>query len=337
MYNKISNGFYLKALWLLILYTSFKVVSTAQSIGSFQPTGHFEEQEFFLENFVTDVTVSINTPGLFNKKGVTYLILFALPNGNSIEWTKGKKLKEGDDWHFDIQHIAAQTRFIREADKKNNYIIAYLIASQKSWPAWKRTTPDSKALIKNLVNKITFMFIDYKPKIILNGHSGGGSFIFGYLDAVEKIPANIERIAFLDSDYGYEDSLHTNKLSSWLKEDKKNKLLVLAYNDSLVIFNGKPLVSPTGGTWYRSRLMQRKLSGSFSFKTSADTSLIWHKALKGRIQIVLKENPTGLIYHTVQVEKNGFIFSMFSGTKFDNRKRFTYFGERVYSQFITEQ
>ena len=337
MYNKISNGFYLKALWLLILYTSFKMVSSAQPIASFQPTGQFDEQEFFLENFVKDVTVSINTPGHFNKKGVTYLILFALPNGNSIEWTKGKKLKEADDWHFDIQHIAAQTRYIREADKKNNYIIAYLMAAQKSWPAWKRTTPDSKTIIKNIVNKISFMFSEYNPKVVLNGHSGGGSFIFGYLDAVEKIPANIERIAFLDSDYGYEDSLHTNKLSTWLKEDKKNKLLVLAYNDSLVIFNGKPLVSPTGGTWYRSRLMQRKLSETFSFKTTADTSLIWHKALKGRIQIVLKENPRGLIYHTVQVEKNGFIFSMFSGTKIDDKKRYTYFGERVYSEYISDK
>lgn len=337
MRNKISKGICLRAVYFLILYTSQNNVTLSQSIASFQPTGSFDEQEFVLENFVKDVTVSINTPGHFNKKGKTYLILFALPNGNSIEWTKGKKLKEGDDWHFDIQHIAAQTRYIREADKKNNYIIAYLLATQKSWPAWKQATPDSKKIIATIVNRIAFMFNDHKPEIVLNGHSGGGSFIFGYLDAVEKIQADISRISFPDSDYGYEDSMHTVKLSNWLKEDKKNKLLVLAYNDSLVIFNGKPLVSPTGGTWYRSRLMQRKLSESFSFKTSADTSLIVHKALKGRIQIVLKENPGGLIYHTVQVEKNGFILSIFSGTKFDNRKRFTYFGDSVYSEFISDQ
>lgn len=337
MHNKIRKGFCLQAVGLFILFTSCKVVTIAQSIASFQPTGSFNEQEFYLENFATDVTVSINTPGNFNKKGKTYLILYALPNGNSIEWTKGKKIKEGEDWHFDIQHIAAQTRYIRTTDKKNNYIIAYLMTKQKSWPAWKRATPDAKAIIKNIVNNISFMFKKHNPQVVLNGHSGGGSFIFGYLDAVEKIPENIERIAFLDSDYGYEDSLHTNKLSAWLKEDKKNKLLVLAYNDSLVIYYDKSLVSPTGGTWYRSRLMQRKLSESFSFKTSADTSLIMYKALKGRIEIILKENPNRLIYHTVQVEKNGFIYSMFSGTKFDDRKRFTYFGERVYSEFISGQ
>ncbi len=336
MHNKISKGICLRIAGLLILCTSCKVVTIAQSIVSFQPTGSFNEQEFYLENFAPDVTVSLNAPDYYNIKGKTYLIVFALPNGNSIEWTKGKKIKEGDDWHFDIQHIAAQTRFIRSIDKKNNYIIAYVMTKQKSWPAWKRTTPDSKTIIKNIVNNIAFMFDSYKPQIVLNGHSGGGSFIFGYLDAVEKIPGNIKRIAFLDSDYGYEDSLHANKLSHWLKEDKKNKLLVLAYNDSLVMYNGKPLVSSTGGTWYRSRLMQRNLAETFSFKTFSDTSFIVHKALNGRIQIILKENPNGLIYHTTQVEKNGFILSLFSGTIYDNRKLFTYFGERAYRKFINE-
>lgn len=108
-----------------------------------------------------------------------------------------------------------------------------------------------------MVDSITDLFKDYAPKIILNSHSGGGSFIFGYLDAVENIPSNVERIAFLDSDYGYEESRHKDKLVTWLQHSKTNKLLVLAYNDSIVIYNGKPLVSPTGGTWYRSRLMQR--------------------------------------------------------------------------------
>src|SRR5688572_5504863 len=174
-------------------------------------------------------------------------------------------------------------RYIRNLDKKNNYIIAYLMAEQKSWPAWKRTTSGAFSLIKNIVDTLLRQFKDYYPRIILNGHSGGGSFIFGYLDAVENIPDNIERIAFLDSDYGYEDSLHTKKIVDWL-QNERHKLFVLAYNDSLVIFNGKPLVSSTGGTWYRSRLMQRKLSETFPFKTVADTAFIYHLALNGRVK-----------------------------------------------------
>jgi hypothetical protein len=210
------------------------------------------------------------------------------------------------------------------------------MAEQKAWPAWKRSTPDAIPMIKNIVDSITNLFSAYAPKIILNGHSGGGSFICGFLDAVDNIPANVERIAFLDSDYGYEEEQHKNKLVHWLQQSKANTLLVLAYNDSVVIYNGKPLVSPTGGTWYRSRLMQQGLSTSFHFRNSSDTTFTRHKALKGRIQFILKENPTGLIYHTQQVEKNGFILSLLSGTKYDKRKYFRYFGERIYGEFISE-
>jgi hypothetical protein len=336
MRNKISIRSCLKTICLINLLTGSFLLSDAQVLKGFNTIQNFAEQEMTTQDQPKDVTININAPLHFNKKGTTYLVLFALPNGNSIEWTKGKKMKEGDDWHYDIQHIAAQTRFVRELDKKNNYIIIYLMAAQKSWPTWKRTIENSKVKIKNIVDSLAERFEEYHPKIILNGHSGGGSFIFGYLDAIEKIPGNVERIVFLDSDYGYEDSLHTKKIVDWLHQDNNNKLIVLAYNDSLVMFNGKPLVSTTGGTWYRSRLMQRKLSESFQFTTNADTSLIRHVALNGRIRFLLKENPNGLIYHTVQVEKNGFILSLLSATKYDKRKYFTYFGERAYGKYISD-
>ena len=54
-----------------------------------------------------------------------------------------------------------------------------------------------------------------------------------------------------------------------------------------------------------------------------------------RIKIILKQNPNALIYHTVQVEKNGFIYSLLSNTRYDKKKYFIYFGERVYEKFIT--
>ena len=328
------NAFHLKIMFLGYLLIGALFCSEAQLLPGFKATGAFNEQELTIKDQWQNVEININTPLLFNKEGKTHLIFFALPNGNSIEWTKGKKIKEGDDWHFNIQHIAAQTRFVRNLDKRNNYIIAYLMADQKSWPTWKRTTTNSVNLIKNIIDSTLNLFKAYSPKIVLNGHSGGGSFIFGYLDAVHEIPDNIDRIAFLDSDYGYEEGIHKNKLINWLNQEKTNKLVVLAYNDSSVIYNGKPLVSPTGGTWYRSRLMQRNLSTSFRFSTVADTALITQRALNGRILFQLKENPGGRIYHTVQVEKNGYILSLLSGTRFDRKKYFTYFGNRAYEKYI---
>ncbi len=335
MKNKVRNRSCFKIITAIILLTCCLPSLQAQILNDFVETGNFNEQELWIKNGHDSVTININAPLHFNKKGETFLVLFALPNGNSIEWTKGKKMNAGDDWHYDIQHIAAQTRYVRKLDKKNNYIIAYLMADNKSWPAWKRTHHGSFDLIRSFVDSLADRFKEYHPKIVLNGHSGGGSFIFGYLDGVARIPGNIDRIAFLDSDYGYDDVFHTKKIIEWLRNEN-HKLVVLAYNDSLVIFNGKPLVSPTGGTWYRSRLMQRKLAEDFPFKTTADTSFIDHSSWNGRIRFILKQNPNGLIYHTVQVEKNGFIFSLLSYTKFDRRKYFTYFGDRVYGKYISD-
>lgn len=326
----------LKKFLLAGLLSVLQFAAQSQTLPGFSNTGIFNEQELTIKDQWKDVIIDLNAPAQLHRGGKTFLVFYALPNGNSIEWTKGKKINPGDDWHFDIQHIAAQTRYVRQLDKKNNYIVAYITTAQKSWPAWKRTTPDSIYIIKNMVDSITRAFNSLHPEIILNSHSGGGSFIFGYLDAVEKIPADIKRIAFLDSDYGYEEKKHSGKLANWLQHSRQNKLLVLAYNDSLVIYNGKPLVSATGGTWYRSRLLQRNLAATFHFSTAVDTGFIWHSSLKGRLQIILKENPSGIIYHTEQVARNGFILSLLSGTKFDKRKYFTYFGERAYQNFISD-
>jgi len=74
----------------------------------------------------------------------------------------------------------------------------------------------------------------------------------------------------------------------------------------------------------------------FVLNMESEKEFINHTALNGRIQIILKENPAGLIYHTEQVAGNGFILSLLSATKFDKKKYFTYFGKRVYEKFISD-
>jgi hypothetical protein len=295
------------------------------------------ETNIRLNNPINKVIIQLNLPdemARISAKKKTLLIFFALPNGNSIEWTMGKQIQAGDDWHYDIQHIAAQTRYLRQVMPDYNIIVAYMANELKSWPAWKRERPNGPMEIRRIVDSVTGIFAYLHPEVMLNSHSGGGSFIFGYLDAVDQIPGQISRIAFIDSDYGYEDSLHSGKLAAWLKASGKHYLNVLAYNDSVVIYNGKPLVSPTGGTWYRSKMMQRKLSESFFFKNASDTILIHYSSLRGRIDIYLKTNSEGKIYHTEQVARNGFIHTVLSGTKYQRKAGYRYWGERVYGGFI---
>src|SRR4051812_20622924 len=82
-----------------------------------------------------DVKVTMDIPHYKYRNSI--LIFFALPNGNSTAQTMGKKLEPGDDWHFDIQHIKAQTDFLREK-LKDNIVVAYLENNYKSWPSWKQ-------------------------------------------------------------------------------------------------------------------------------------------------------------------------------------------------------
>ena len=105
------------------------------------------------------------------------LVLYALPNGNTIEQTVGKQMKESVDWHYDIQHIGAQTRYLRNLDLDFNLITVYLETEQKSWPAWKAETKNYKEIVTELIEHLRSYF-DSNVNVILTGHSGGGRFIF---------------------------------------------------------------------------------------------------------------------------------------------------------------
>jgi len=280
-----------------------------------------------------EVRILINAPAQesFAANKPVLLVFYALPNGNTIEQTVGKTLKPGDDWHFDIQHIGAQTRWLRGVITNRIIVVAYLEAGAKSWPAWRKTHADR--VIVDLLDGVRGIFSSNRTEVVLASHSGGGSLIFGYLNAVEKIPQDVKRIAFLDSDYGYDFKLHADKIKSWLAAADENHLCVLAYQDYLTRLNGKPFVSEQGGTWGRSRAMLDDLGAQFQFTDRTNGGLETFSALDGRIQFLLKENPERKILHTVQVERNGFIQALLSGTANED-KGYEYFGERVYSRWI---
>lgn len=284
---------------------------------------------FCIEN---GIKFTIDQPFDFDKKRNTVIVFYALPNGNTTGQTMGKKIEAGDDWHYDIQHIRAQTRFLRKEMKKTNLFVIYLENNFKSWPAWKEKYNNYKLLLPRLLDSLTALIETDKKVVYLNGHSGGGSFIFGYLDGVQKIPDLVKRISFIDSDYGY-DSSYYPKISSWLQSDSKACLNVFAYNDSIALFNGKPIVSPKGGTWYKSHLLLHHLESDFNFKKKTTDSLITYISQSKQIQFFFKVNIDRGIYHTQQVELNGFIHSVLCGTKNDSR-RYTYYGDRVYKNLI---
>jgi hypothetical protein len=280
------------------------------------------------------VRLVIDQPALPAPGQPLRVALFAVPNGNSIEQTAGKTVGPNDDWHFGIQHIRAQTRWLRKSGGMPDLIVVYLENTERAWPAWRKKRDPDNAHAGRLLDLLRRRFQGWKPAFTLTGHSGGGALVFALLDSAAEIPSDVERIAFLDSNYAYDPAKgHAKKLISWLQAPEKHFLTVIAYEDHLGRLNGKPFVSESGGAWGRSMAMKHDLAAAFAFTESQSASCERFMAAAGRIGFYLKRNPEGKILHTVQVERNGFIHALLAGTAADE-KGYAYLGDRVYDDLI---
>lgn len=267
----------------------------------------------------------------------TLLVLYTTPNGSSIEQTMGSALAPGVDWHFDIQHVAAQIRRLREIDKRENIVLVCLEAEGRSWPTWRQRRPNSGLLIRELVSQL-FKRIPGSPvRVALTGHSGGGSFIFGYLNGGATIPDYIERIGLLDADYSFDEAEgHAEKLLTWLNADAVRRLVVLAYDDRNVTLNSKPIVSPAGGTYRASHRMIDALGKDKPFNATTDYRGLFdrYEGLGGQAVVLIHKNPDNKILHSALVgEMNGLLFALTQGTP-DEKLWGKFGGPRAYTSWL---
>lgn len=269
-----------------------------------------------------------------------HLIIYATPNGNTIEQTLGCATAPGLDWHFDIQHIAAQTRRLREVSPHENIVLACIEAEGLSWPAWRGQHPNNATLLRALVESLLVSLKDQFPlsqpvRVTLSGHSGGGSFLFGFLNSSDTIPNYIDRIAFLDANYSYRDEeRHGDKLLTWLQSVPTKHLVVLAYDDRNIILNGKNVVGPTGGTFRASERMIARFQQELTLAQRQRDSVKTYRELDGRLLFRIHLNPENKILHTALVgEMNGFLDSMTSATPQASLWG-TFNSKRAYAQWI---
>lgn len=66
-----------------------------------------------------------------------------------------------------------------------------------------------------------------------------------------------------------------------------------------------------------------------------DSGIRHYSGAAGRIQFFLKENPERRIWHTLQVEKNGFIHGILTSTPLQDRG-YEYLGKPCYIRWIAE-
>ncbi|HND55286.1 MAG TPA: hypothetical protein PLV92_22890, partial [Pirellulaceae bacterium] len=255
-----------------------------------------------------------NSPSLTGRT----LVVYATPNGNSIEQTLGRESAPGLDWHFDIQHVAAQIRHVRHARLaraallERQIVLAVVESPKLSWPTFVRERADSGQIIRELVDELAKQH--RADEIVLMAHSGGGAFLFRLIDEHASLPAAYRSFVFLDANYAFNgEKRHGEKLADWLKHDDRRSLIVIAYDDREIRLNDKPVVGPTGGTFRATERMLVDLKPRLELKQIESGDWSTHTALGGRLQTHVHRNPMNKILHTALVgEMNGVVFALTS-------------------------
>lgn len=261
------------------------------------------------------------------------LIVFATPNGNTAEQSYGALAKEGRDWHYDIQHIGAQYRYIQSRSEDTDVALVILQPGQLSWPAFRQSVAGADQQIRRLIESLQSKF--RADETYLTCHSGGGSLLWGWMNAHDELPASVSRLVWLDANTSYSDQLkHGDKLLRWLSRHDEARACVLAYDDREVEYQGKKVVGADGGTF---RATERMIS--FFEQTQSDThsQLADFQAtsfLNGRALFLRHPNPKNIILHTALVgELNGFAFACLWHNRSDADGLLS--GPRCYTQLIS--
>jgi hypothetical protein len=324
-----------RMLWVVPAVILCSCTPAGEGLQTSVALGSFDEVERTWTDSLSSVRICLNMP----LKGTSHrtsamLILYALPNGNTIEQTKGRKATKGLDWHFGIQHIAAQTRLLRQSLSDHDISIAYLEAPGLSWPRWRRERAGAGGLILKIVDSLRMTAGRPDSRVALTGHSGGGSFVFGFLDASDEIPSYVDRIGFLDSNYGFSDSLgYTAKLLHWLEADSCRALSVIAYDDREIRLDGKKVLGPDGGTYRRTLDMARSLGSKHELLRYRRDTLMVIEGMQGQIELLIHLNPANEILHTRLIgEMNGFLHAM----TMKQREPIPFGGQAVYGEYVKE-
>jgi hypothetical protein len=292
-------------------------------------------EEIVIESFDPPGRLLVNSPvnGDASRQSVRVMV-YALPNGNTIEQTLGCKMTPGLDWHYDIQHVAAQVRMLRELNHDERLVLVCAEAGGLSWPTWRGSRADGNQRIRQLLEDWRKRFGGKEARVTLTGHSGGGSFIFGVIEGGEEIPAYIDRIAILDANYAFDDAKHTDKLVRWLNGNESRRLIVLAYDDRNIELNGKKVVGPDGGTFRATQRMVAAFKPQFAIKESQKGVFTEYSGLNGRVRFYVHPNPQNKILHTALVgDMNGLIHAQTLGTAAEG-KWGQFGGPRVYEKWI---
>lgn len=295
----------------------------------------FKEKEIFSEKTLTyfyppespaPLRIHINIPKDFDPDQAI-ITFFALPEGNTIEQTEGRK---GGHWRNRIQQVGAQIRELRASNTTPSRAVVYIEGpplpgtNSPSLINFLKTDRAQKGKVfADLMQDVKTKLGTTNATIDISGHSGGGSLKFAYLEHVDTIPDDIKRISFLDSNYGCRRP-HVDKMTEWLQRSNDHFLTVSVYDDRQVQVKDPKTgeMKPLGASSFlRAQEMMEffRQNGIDLKQVPARETPGYTKftALDGRVNFVILENPGNKIRHSETVQLGGLTYAETAGTQYE--------------------
>ncbi len=255
-----------------------------------------------------------NIPARFDAAAPAETIVYATPNGNTIEQTLGRQRGADESFRYDIQHVLAQVRLYRNEVPERTVALVVVEAPELSWPTWRQAHPDAPARAAAMMK--TLGEVVPGAKLSLVSHSGGGALTFALLAHARALPDAVERIAFLDSHYAFEaGEEHGKKLAAWIRASRTHQLVALAYDDRKIRLHGKRVVKPGGGSFNATfRMIQALEAERMPVRESREGAFRRFVGEDGRVELRVHPNPKNVILHSALVsDDNGLLFALARG------------------------
>lgn len=254
---------------------------------------------------------AVNVGPGFDLERPTLAIVYATPNGNTLEETLGRRRADGEAFRYDIQHVLAQTRLLRSAMPDTNVVLAVVEEKGLSWPTWVKHEgrPTARSV---LAEPIAFL---PSASVVWASHSGGGSLVLAAIQEA-PIPSEVTTVAFLDSHYAFEEgSGHGRRLAAWLRANEAHRLVAIAYDDRRIRLHGRPVVSKKGGSFRATdRLRDALRHEGFPLSHDHVGPFDRYLAASGRVDLRVHPNRENRILHSALVsDENGFAFAVALG------------------------
>lgn len=282
-----------------------------------------------------DGRVHVDVDGAFDPSQPTLVVVYALPNGNTIEQTLGRRRNEGESFRYDIQHVLAQTRLVRSLVPGKNVVLVCLENDKLSWPTWVRSHEGAARRAREmLLAQASFVA---SPRWVWASHSGGGSLLLAAIDGGAKIPDEVDTIVFLDSHYAFEEKTgEGKKLAAWLRASTSHRLVALAYDDRNVVLHRRRIVGPKGGSYRATDRMRTALQHEgMRFGHDRVGPFDRYLAEGGRVDLRVHPNKERRILHSALVsDENGLSFALALGHGVAAEQKARFGRPRTFDAFV---